>query len=175
MKFLVPNYSCLQNPWPGGYAPRSPFSLFSVLNWICWTPPRKKILGTPLCPSAFFLYKCNSDWPGIEPCPPQWEAAHKPPESWRGPRYGSSKEPVVGQSIMGFFFFFLKKSYPELLFWSEVFGKIIKIIIFFYFSLPLIRMFHFQRFLFPQSRLRKIPSTHILKMRILLRINQLMN
>ena len=39
MKFLVPNYSCLQNPWIGGTAPRSPSSLSSVLNWICWTPP----------------------------------------------------------------------------------------------------------------------------------------
>jgi hypothetical protein len=37
MKFLVPNYSCLQNHW-GATAPRSPFSLFSLLNWICWTP-----------------------------------------------------------------------------------------------------------------------------------------
>jgi len=36
MKFLVPNYSCLQNPWLGGY---SPFCLSSVLNWICWIPP----------------------------------------------------------------------------------------------------------------------------------------
>ena len=42
MKFLVPIYSCLQNPWLGGYVPRSPFSLSSVLNWICWTPPPKK-------------------------------------------------------------------------------------------------------------------------------------
>ena len=39
MKLIVPNYSCLQNPWLGGYRPRSPFSLSSVLNWICWTPP----------------------------------------------------------------------------------------------------------------------------------------
>jgi hypothetical protein len=39
MKFLVPNYSCLQNPWLGGYRPQSPFSLSSVFNWICWTPP----------------------------------------------------------------------------------------------------------------------------------------
>ena len=30
MKFLVPNYSCLQNPWLGGYAPRFPFSLSST-------------------------------------------------------------------------------------------------------------------------------------------------
>ena len=37
MKFLVPNYSCLQNPWLGGYHPQLP--ILSVLNWICWTPP----------------------------------------------------------------------------------------------------------------------------------------
>ena len=37
MKFLVPNYSCLQNPWLGGYRPQTP--VLSVLNWICWTPP----------------------------------------------------------------------------------------------------------------------------------------
>ena len=29
MKFLVPNYSCLQNPWLGGYRPQIP--VFSVL------------------------------------------------------------------------------------------------------------------------------------------------
>ena len=46
MKFLVPNYSCLQNPWLGGYRPQIPvLSLSSVLNWICWTPPPKKIPG----------------------------------------------------------------------------------------------------------------------------------
>jgi len=37
IKFLVPNYSCLQNPWLGGYRPQIP--TLSVLNWICWTPP----------------------------------------------------------------------------------------------------------------------------------------
>ena len=37
MKFLVPNYSCLQNPWLGGYRLQIP--VLSVLNWICWTPP----------------------------------------------------------------------------------------------------------------------------------------
>ena len=50
MKFLVPNFSFLQNPWLGGYRPpKSPFSFSSALNWICWTPP-KKIPGyaTPL-------------------------------------------------------------------------------------------------------------------------------
>ena len=43
MKFLVPNYSCLQNPWLGDYHPQIP--VLSVLNWICWTPPPKKIPG----------------------------------------------------------------------------------------------------------------------------------
>ena len=43
MKFLVPNYSCLQNPWLGGYGPQIP--VLSVLNWICWTPPPNKIPG----------------------------------------------------------------------------------------------------------------------------------
>jgi len=27
MKFLVPNYSCLQNPWLGGYRPPDPRSV----------------------------------------------------------------------------------------------------------------------------------------------------
>ena len=46
MKFLVPNYSCLQNFWLGGYRPQ--ISVLSVLNWI-WTPPTPtKFLGTPL-------------------------------------------------------------------------------------------------------------------------------
>ena len=40
MKFLVPNYSCLQNPWLRGYRPQIP--VISVLNWICWTPPPEK-------------------------------------------------------------------------------------------------------------------------------------
>ena len=39
MKFLVPNYSCLQNHWLGGYRPQIP--VLSVLNWIWWTPPPK--------------------------------------------------------------------------------------------------------------------------------------
>jgi len=39
MKFLLPSYSCLQNPWLRGYRPQIPF--LSVLNWIFWTPPNK--------------------------------------------------------------------------------------------------------------------------------------
>ena len=48
MKFLVPNYSCLQNPLLGGYGPQIP-----VLSVLCpqlnlLKPPRKKFLVTPL-------------------------------------------------------------------------------------------------------------------------------
>ena len=48
MKFLVPNYSSLQNPWLGGYRPQIP-----VLSVLCpqlnlLNPPRKKFLGMPL-------------------------------------------------------------------------------------------------------------------------------
>ena len=57
MKFIVPNCSCLQNPWLGGTAPRSPFSLSSTE--FVEPPPRTKFLGTPLlghevpyCPTA---------------------------------------------------------------------------------------------------------------------------
>jgi len=39
MKFLVSNYSCIQNPWLGDYRPQIP--VLSVLNWICWTPSNK--------------------------------------------------------------------------------------------------------------------------------------
>ena len=50
MKILVPNYSCLQNPWLGGY--RSQIPVFSVLcpqlNLLNPPSPRKKFLGTPL-------------------------------------------------------------------------------------------------------------------------------
>ena len=48
MKFLVPNYICLQNPWLVGYRPQIP-----VLSVLCpqlnlLNPPRTKFLGTPL-------------------------------------------------------------------------------------------------------------------------------
>jgi len=47
MKFLVQNYSCLQNSWLGGYRPQIP-----VLSVLCPTefvePSWTKFLGTPL-------------------------------------------------------------------------------------------------------------------------------
>ena len=53
MKFLVPNYSCLQNPWLGGYRPQIP-----VLSVLCpqldlLIPHRTKFLGTPLVTKPF--------------------------------------------------------------------------------------------------------------------------
>ena len=39
MKFLVPNYSYLQNPWLGGYRPRIP-----VLSVLC---PKLNLLNPP--------------------------------------------------------------------------------------------------------------------------------
>ena len=52
MKFLVPNYSCLQNSWLGGLQPPDPRSLcpLSTCKFVEPTPPlhRTKFLGTPL-------------------------------------------------------------------------------------------------------------------------------
>ena len=39
MKFLVPNYSCLQKPWRGGYRPQIP-----VLSVLC---PQLNLLNPP--------------------------------------------------------------------------------------------------------------------------------
>ena len=43
MKFLVPNYSCLQNPWLGGYSPQIPILsvLCPQLNLLNPTPSNK--------------------------------------------------------------------------------------------------------------------------------------
>ena len=54
MKFLVPNYSCLQNPWLGGYRPPDPHSLRPLSSTEFVEPPlRTKFLGTPLIPTLF--------------------------------------------------------------------------------------------------------------------------
>ena len=56
IKFLVPNYSCLQNPWLGGYRPQIPF--LSVLNWICWTPPPGQNSWVRHCIAVTRFYCC---------------------------------------------------------------------------------------------------------------------
>jgi len=58
MKFLVPNYNCLQNPWLGGYCPQIP-----VLSVLCpelnlLNPSRTKFLGTPLSQSTS-VFSCQ--------------------------------------------------------------------------------------------------------------------
>jgi len=50
IKFLVRNYSCLQNPWLEGYSPPDPRLLFSTE--FVQTPP-KKFLGMPLFSGKF--------------------------------------------------------------------------------------------------------------------------
>jgi hypothetical protein len=67
MKFLVQNYSCLQNPWLGGYCPQIPV-LCPQLNLL--NPLQTKFLGTPLTTgikfgtdSHFILFKkIPIDW-----------------------------------------------------------------------------------------------------------------
>ena len=59
MKFIVLNYSCLQNPWLGGYRPQTPFLsvLCPQLNLL--NPP-KKIPGYAtgvLCSALISTYK----------------------------------------------------------------------------------------------------------------------
>ena len=51
MKFPVPNYSCLQNHWLGGYRPPDPRSLCPQLNLLNLLPT--KFLGTPLHVTRF--------------------------------------------------------------------------------------------------------------------------
>ena len=67
MKFLVSDYNCLQNPWLGATAPRSLFSLSSVLNWICWTPPPKKKKIPGYATASTCLYVCPSAWNNLAP------------------------------------------------------------------------------------------------------------
>jgi hypothetical protein len=43
LQFPVPNYSCLQNPWLGATAPRSPFSLSST-EFVEHSPPEQNFL-----------------------------------------------------------------------------------------------------------------------------------
>jgi len=47
MKFLIPNYSCLQNPWLGGYRPQIPVLsvLCPQLNLLTPPPPPENIPG----------------------------------------------------------------------------------------------------------------------------------
>jgi len=78
MKFLVPNYSCLQNPWLGGYRPHIP--VLSVLSWICWNPPGPNkipgyatalwyVLGVQQTRQVSLKFTCNT----VHYNPASWE------------------------------------------------------------------------------------------------------
>ena len=45
MKFLVQNYSCLQNPWLGGYRPQIPVLIVLCPQLNLLNPPPNKIPG----------------------------------------------------------------------------------------------------------------------------------
>ena len=45
MKFLVPNYSCLQNPWLGSYHPQIPVLSFALKSSTEFVEPPNKIPG----------------------------------------------------------------------------------------------------------------------------------
>ena len=63
MKFVVPNYSCLQNPWLGGYRPPDPRSL-CPLSWTEFVEhPRTKFLGTPLIYTKVFQMVLSPKFP----------------------------------------------------------------------------------------------------------------
>jgi hypothetical protein len=66
MKFLVRNYSYLQNLWLGGYCPQIPVLsvLCPQLNLLNPPFPRTKFLGTPL-PVRAFNWTPNSATPHI--------------------------------------------------------------------------------------------------------------
>jgi len=89
MKFLVPNYSCLQNPWLWGLPPPDPRSLCPMSSTEFVEPPLPEQnswvrhwyrQGNPshsvniLSHSHSVAHKSNTDWPGIEIRPPPWEA-----------------------------------------------------------------------------------------------------
>ena len=54
MKFLVPNYSCLQNPWLGGYRPQIP-----VLSVLC---PQLNVEPPPPPEQHSWVRHCHEGW-----------------------------------------------------------------------------------------------------------------
>jgi len=68
IKFLVSNYSCLQNPWLRGLPPPDPHSLCPLSSTeFVEPPPRTNFLGMPLLPLEFSCQKisivnCTTDF-----------------------------------------------------------------------------------------------------------------
>jgi hypothetical protein len=60
MKFLVPNYSCLQNPWLAGYNPQIPCLSLLGPQLPLLNPPPEQFLDTPLDKRVFFRQNFRS-------------------------------------------------------------------------------------------------------------------
>jgi hypothetical protein len=86
MKFLVPNYSCLQNPWLGYYRPPDRRSLCPQLNLLN-PPPEKKLLGTPLNYSSMGFRPCCIALSTIQ----SLDCVYRPAFKIRKPKYSLSK------------------------------------------------------------------------------------
>ena len=70
MKFVIPNYSCLQNSWLGGLPPPDPRSVCPLSSTEFVEPPRTKFLGTPLGVRDIlwlFLYIILRYFPSLKP------------------------------------------------------------------------------------------------------------
>ena len=74
MTFLVPIYSCLQNPWLGGYVPRSPFSLSSCCG----------------LPVDLVDEKIYEEWPWVKTDPPPYPPTKRLWERWGTSLYARS-------------------------------------------------------------------------------------
>ena len=93
MKFLVPNYSCLQNPWLGGYRPQIPILsvLYPQLNLL--NPPPNKIPGYATGSSHFIQEKrgWHPVWQPVGPeiHSPELGLYHPTPEQRSLPKYNA--------------------------------------------------------------------------------------
>jgi len=101
MNFLVPNYSCLQNPRSGVTPPPDPRSLCRLSSYEFVEPPLTKFLGTPLLPTKKQKVCCDyykqKSWRGVkvmeerqvrEAVKPKGYTLHDWVESWK--RKGSA-------------------------------------------------------------------------------------
>jgi hypothetical protein len=66
MKFLLPNYSCLQNPWLGGCHPQIPVLSVPCPQLNLLNPPEKKIPGYATAPWQRTICQCCPYEPTVE-------------------------------------------------------------------------------------------------------------
>ena len=116
MKFLVSNYSCLQNPWLGGYRPSDPRSLcpLSATEFVEFPPPQQ---NSCVChweneqvaikyPAIIIhlLFTLFSDPPERRPC--RRECCHRPKYPMQTAKIRITiKDSRKSTNMMGVFFF----------------------------------------------------------------------